>query len=344
LAENAFLKWLASETKSNWWNDSGNPDEINAAIANGATGVTLNPLLLGRTLFDRSDYWNPKLKGIPGSVKDSQRAEEIARIITCEAASIVRPIYEKTKGNLGYVCAQVDPGKAFDSEYMFNMAKRLNSWAPNIAVKLPVTKAALDTLEECAAIGITVVMTVGFSVAQSIAVAERYEKGIKRAEKNGVAKGKCFSVIMIGRLDDYLIEAAVDNGSKALKEDVVKAGVAVTKRTYGIYREKGYKPILLPSGLRLGNQAAQLAGGDLLFSISPGIQKQLQAFGEPFTEQIDAPVEKDVIDRLMTIRDFARAYEPDGLSEDEFIGFAPTQRTLTQFLEAGWNLLKTYEI
>ena len=75
-----FPEVVGSET-TNRRNDSGNPDEINAAIANGATGVTLNPLLLGRTLFDRSDYLNPKLKGIPGSVKDSQRAEEIARII-----------------------------------------------------------------------------------------------------------------------------------------------------------------------------------------------------------------------------------------------------------------------
>jgi len=342
LRENAFLKWMSSSTKSDWWNDSGKPAEINAAISNGATGVTLNPLLLNRTLQGMRDYWEPKLKNIPKSLKGSQRAEEIARIITCEAASLVEPIYRKTGGELGYVCAQVNPGSAYDSEYMFEMAKRFHSWAPNIAVKLPVTRAALDTLEECAALGMTVVMTVGYTVAQSIAVAERYEKGLARAKANGVTPGKCFSVIMIGRLDEYLKEVAIDNRAKATVDDIFQAGVTVTKRAYAIYKKNNYKPKLIASGLRLGVQAENLAGGDLLFSLSPNIQEQVLNLQGPFQEKINIPTSKDVLERLMTVRDFVKAYEPDGLTIDEFIGYPPAQRTLTQFNEVGWLSMENF--
>jgi transaldolase len=335
---------MSSRTRSVWWNDSGDPDEVKAAISNGATGVTLNPLLVKRALFGRRDYWNPMLKDLPVSLKGNERAEEIARIITCHIASILEPIHKMTNGELGHVCAQVDPEKPYDSEYMIKMAKRLHNWAPNIAVKLPVTNAALDTLEECAALGMTVVMTVGFSVAQSLAVAECYEKGAARAIANGITPARCYAVIMIGRLDDYLLETAFDSSSGTLESDIVRAGVAVTKRAYGIFKQKGYKAILLPSGLREQFQVPDLAGGEMLFSISPGIQSQIASLKEPFVEKINEPVPEDVISRLMAVRDFVRAYEPDGLSKDEFIGFAPTQRTLTQFLEAGWNPLKTYTV
>lgn len=344
MSENAFLRWMSSKTQTSWWNDSGDPDEINDALANGSMGVTMNPLLVKRALFGRPEFWNPKLKGIPDSLKGNDRAEEIARRITCEIASMVEPIFKKTNGAQGYVCAQVNPAKAYDSAYMFDMAKRLHAWAPNIAVKLPATKAALDTLEECVALGMTMVMTVGYSVAQSIAIAERYEKGAARARANGIKPEKCYAVVMIGRLDDYLREAAIDNASKAVEDDIVQAGVAVTKRTYAIYKEKDYKPILLASGLRKGFQAPELAGGDILLSLSPAIQEMVQVYKEPFTEKIDVPVKKEVLDRLMTLRDFVRAYEPDGLSLDEFIGYAPVQRTLGQFTEEGWSPLTTYKV
>ncbi len=335
---------MATKTKSYWWNDSGNLDEIRTALENGASGVTLNPLLVKMALFGSSNYWSPKLKSMPKTLKGSEKAEEIVRIITCEIASMVEPIYKKTGGLLGRVCAQVAPDKAFDSDSMLKMAKRLQTWAPNIAVKLPVTNAALDTMEECVALGMTVVMTLGFTVSQAVAVAERYEKAVVHSRANGIEPGRCYAVIMIGRLDDYLREANADNRSKAREDDILLAGVAVTKRAYGLFREKRYKAILLPSGLRTKEQAAELAGGDMLFSISPKIQELSTAFAEPFRENVDIPIKPEIINRLMTIRDFARAYEPDGLDPREFIGYAPTQRTLLQFHEAGWQPLETYEV
>jgi len=72
------------------------------------------------------------------------------------------------------------------------------------------------------------------------------------------------------------------------------------------------------------------------------IQKMILESDLPKEKRIDIPVDKKVIDKLLKIPDFVRAYEPDGLKNDEFITFGVTQRTLTQFVETGWNPLQTY--
>ena len=62
----------------------------------------------------------------------------------------------------------------------------------------------------------------------------------------------------------------------------------------------------------------------------------------PFRESIDTPVNPTVIDRLKTIPEFVRSYEPDGLAVEEFLPFGLVQRTLSQFVESGWLPLENY--
>ena len=80
------------------------------------------------------------------SLSPTAKAEEIARIITTHLAGKLLPIFEKTNGEKGFVCAQVNPTKAGDAGYMLDMARRLAKWAPNICIKLPVTAAGLEVL------------------------------------------------------------------------------------------------------------------------------------------------------------------------------------------------------
>ena len=55
------------------------------------------------------------------------------------------------------------------------------------------------------------------------------------------------------------------------------------------------------------------------------------------------PVDPAILERLLTMREFQRAYEPDGMKREEFITFGPCNRTLDQFMHCGWNLLKAAE-
>lgn len=344
MEEENYLRWLVRETPTRWWHDSADPDELRLALTNGATGVTTNPLLVYKTLNSTPDKWTDLLKTIPKDLPTQERVELLMRCVTQKIAEMLRPEYERTAGKSGYVCAQVNPFKAGETEFMVQMAVRFQKWAPNITVKLPATAAGLEAMEECTARGINVTMTVSFTVSQAIAVAEHYRLGMARAFKAGITQGRCFAVIMIGRLDDYLREVALDRRADVSESEIRQAGLAVTKRAYTIFKERGYEAVLLVAALRGTHHIEELTGAKLIMSIAPSCQALLLAPGVPRDPcRIDVPLPTKVIRRLKTIPDFVRAYDPDGMKPDGFISFGLTQRTLSQFIESGWSPLQAFK-
>ena len=341
MSSNAYLQWL-SQTDSFWRNDNAEYDSMDPAIANGATGVTTNPLLIRRSLYGNPQFWRPFLDSAVGLSGD-EKAEEILRCITVEIAKKFQPIYEKTGGEQGFVCAQVNPKKQGDTELMVEMGRRLAAWAPNIAVKLPGTAAGIRAIEQLAAEGVTTVGTVSFTVAQAVAIAAAQQRGLERCRAAGKKPGKAFSVVMVGLLDDYLRDVAHDMRSPVAESDIICAGTAVIKRAYQICRDKGYESMLMPAGMRGGYHAVALAGARMSMSLSAGIHTALANEVE-FREHINDAVPADVIERLRTIPEFVRAYDPDALAPEEFIRYGCSQRTLSQFVDAGWGLIAEFKL
>ena len=307
MVTNKYLKWLC-DTPSFWWNDSAVLGDMDQAIENGATGVTTNPLLVKRSLYGNREAWKPFLAGIP-ELKGDEKAEELIRRVTVSIAKKFEPIYNSSEHAQGYVCAQVNPKYQGDSEKMLAMGKRLAKWAPNIAVKLPATAAGLDVAEELAALGITTVGTVSFTVPQALEIARRQQLGRERAIKANLRPAAAFSVIMVGRLDDYLRDVAHDMHAPVKEEDIIQAGTACIKRSFEIFRERGYEAKLMPAGMRGAYQATALAGADLSMSLSSGIHTALDKETVYTTECFEKPVDSEVIERLRSIPDFSRAYE-----------------------------------
>jgi transaldolase len=339
-----YLQWLVSNTTMTWWNDSGDPKELTFAMEHGATGVTTNPVLSHQALCTNRDYWATQLQDVLSkNLPPEQQAEELIRIVVTHAATQYKSAHDKTNGREGYVCAQVNPALAGDRDAMFTMAQRFHAFAPNIAVKLPVTAAGLEILEECTARGITVTATVSFCVPQVVQIAESYRRGIQRATENGVVPGKCFAVIMIGRLDDYLRDVVKDCKAVISESDIRQAGLAATKRAYAIYQERGYEAILLIAALRGTYHITELVGANLIMSIHPKYQEIFLSQEMPHEERIEKDIPTDVIDRLMKLPEFVRSYEPDGMTPEEFITYGATQRTLAQFSEIGWKQLENFQ-
>lgn len=343
MAQSSYLQWLSNETNTSWWHDSAEPEELDHGLQHGAVGVTTNPVLSSMALRSHPDYWAPALRSLPADLKSEDRAGECMGIVLKDAARKLVPVYERTEGKQGYICAQVNPARAADSQAMIAMARRFSAWAPNIAVKLPATAAGLEALEECAAEGITVTATVSFTVPQVIAVAERFRRGLARARAAGTVTGRCFAVIMIGRLDDYLRDVAWDRKADVSESDIRQAGLAISKRAYALYKERGYEATLLVAALRGIYHMLELAGGDLIMSIAPTYQAALLQPGVPRDLKIGVPVAPDVIARLQCVPEFVRSYQPDGLAAEDFITFGLTQRTLTQFSESGWRYLESLQ-
>jgi transaldolase len=336
-----YLNWLVEGTKTLWWHDSADPVELQRGLDRGAVGVTTNPFLANVTLATNRAAWAPDLDAVlAGQARGEQKAEELMRRVVTRAAAMYHRGPDPNPGKCGLVCAQVNPSRAGEREAMLAMARRFHAWAPNIAVKLPAVSAGLDVLEDCIAEGITVTATVSFTVPQAIAIAERCRAGRQRALRDGVTPGDCFAVIMIGRVDDYLREVAADNRVPVSESDIRQAGLAVTKRAYRLYRERGYEAVLLVAALRGSYHLTELAGAELVMSIAPAPQEWFVTGDFPREERIGTDVDPDVVRRLSSMPEFTKAYEPDGLAPADFIAYGATQRTLSQFVEVGWKLLE----
>lgn len=336
-----YLKWL-SGTDGFWWTDTANYTTMDKAIEDGATGVTTNPILVKKSLYASPDFWRPYLDSAAGLEGDA-KVEEILRCITVEISKKFLPIYEKTNGAQGYVCAQVNPKMQGDSIAMTEMGKRLASWAPNIAVKIPATAAGIRTIEELAAEGITTVGTVSFTTPQAVAIAAAQQRGIDRCRAAGKKPGAAFSVIMVGRLDDYLRDLIPDMQAEIANEDIIQAGVAAIKKAHAICKERGYESKLMPAALRGGYHALALAGSDMSFSIAENIVEILLTETD-FAPHFDEQVSEKTIKALSEVPDFVRAYNVEKLPESEFICYGATQRTLSQFIETGWNMIASFPL
>jgi len=187
-------------------------------------------------------------------------------------------------------------------------------------------------------------MTVSFTVPQVLAIAERHRRASQKTEMSGITPGKCFAVIMIGRIDDYIRDAALDMNANIDESDIRAAGLAVAKRAYTIYQQEKYETKLMVAAMRGIYHVTDLAGADLVLSIHPKYQILLADPSIPQQQLIKKPVDQRSINKLMTIPEFVKAYEPDGMNPSEFISFGAEQRTLTQFSEVGWKMLEGFEL
>ncbi len=338
-----YLRWVVENTPTTWWNDSIEPGELTRGIERGAIGATCNPYLAHAALSRHRQAWSDEIEDVLVQKLDPEaQAEALMQIAVVHAAETLHPEHERSGGRMGYVCAQVNPARAGDRDAMLPMAQRFSGWAPNVTVKLPATAAGLDVLEDCTAEGITCTLTISYTVPQVIAVAESYRRGIQRAQRSGVTPGPCFAVIMIGRLDDYLRDVVHDAKADVSESDIRQSGIAVTKRVCSILEEQRYEVALIVAALRGTYHMTELAGARIIMSIAVPYQEMLLSPDLPKTERIEAAVPNDVIDRLSQVPEFVRAYEPEGMSPNEFITYGATQRTLTQFHESGWKLLENF--
>ena len=342
MSENKYLQWMTSKTQSIYWHDSAIRAEQQEAFGNGAVGMTTNPFLINATLTSDTSFWKERLSQLPRGLSGDEKVQALIHCVTGYYAQEVRPIFDRGEAGKGYVCAQTNPNKTGDAEYMIQQAKTLASWAPNIVVKLPATNAGITAYEECVAMGLNVAATVSFTVPQVLAVGAAAERGKERARKNGITPGLTIAVMMVGRLYDYLRDVAHDSCAKVEESDIVQAGVACMKKAYNIFQERGYTTYLMPAGCRGANHVTEFAGAKMIMSIAPKIVKMI-AEDAPQEERINVPVAADVIERLMTMPEFRKAYLEDGMTREEFITFGSANRTTDQFINDGWAPLLTYE-
>jgi transaldolase len=144
---------------------------------------------------------------------------------------------------------------------------------------------------------------------------------------------------MGGRLDDWLKQVADRERILLAPGYLDWAGIAVLKRAYRIFQERGYRARLLAAAFRSALQWSELLGGDLVISPPFDWQLRINQNELPVESRIDVPVDERIVASLSDrLPEFSRAYETDGMTVDEFQDFGATRVTLRQFLEADAKL------
>jgi transaldolase len=334
------LHEMTQTTATCLWNDSASIQELTYAIEHGAVGATCNPVIVLGVLKKEVSSWKDRIQQL---IKDRSTATEeeigwqLVREISVKAANLLKPVFDAQGGRNGRLSIQTDPRFYRDTKAIIKQAEEFSRLAPNMIVKIPVTKAGVEAIEEATYRGISINATVCFTLPQCIAVADAVERGLARREreKKEIASMGPVCTIMVGRLDDWLKVVAEKENITIEPGHLEWAGVAVFKKAYKIFRERGYRIRLLSAAFRNHMHWSELIGGDIVISPPHAWQVRFNASDVEVVTRIDQPVDSKIVNELLRkFMDFRRGYSEDGLSIDEFDRFAPTRRTLRQFIAA----------
>jgi transaldolase len=338
------LHEMTQTTPTCLWNDSASIQELTYSIEHGAVGATCNPVIVLGVLKKEMNLWKDRIRSLIDERSTATEEEigwQLVREVSINAAGLLRPVFEAHRGKNGRLSIQTDPRLFRDSKAIVEQAEEFNRLAPNMIVKIPVTRAGIPAIEEATYRGISINATVSFTLPQCIAVAEAVERGLKRREQEGkdiTAMGPVCT-IMVGRLDDWL-KVVVEKENIAIDPGYLEwAGVAVFKKAYQIFRERGYRIRLLSAAFRNHMHWSELIGGDIVISPPYSWQVRFNASDIEVRRRIDNPVDRKIVEELSKkFGDFRRAYTEGGLSVEEFDSFGPSRRTLRQFIAACHDL------
>ncbi|MFI9775127.1 transaldolase [Streptomyces sp. NPDC051956] len=240
------LKRLSEEGVAIWLDDlsrkritSGNLAEL--IDQQHVVGVTTNPSIFQKAI-SHGDGYEQQLADLAAR---KVTVDEAIRMITTadvrDAADILRPVFEATAGQDGRVSIEVDPRLAHNTTATVAEAKQL-AWLvdrPNTLIKIPATKAGLPAITEVIGKGISVNVTLIFSLERYREVMDAYLAGLEKAKAAGLDLSKIHSVasFFVSRVDseiDKRLDALGTDEAKALKG---KAALANARLAYEAFEE-----------------------------------------------------------------------------------------------------------
>ncbi|MFC4614838.1 transaldolase [Cellulomonas algicola] len=207
----------------------------------GVVGVTTNPTIFASAL-SKGDAYDEQLRELAAEGVDLDEA--VFRITTDDvraAADVLRPVYDRTAGVDGRVSIEVDPRLARDTDGTIASAKALWSTVdrPNVFIKIPATVEGLPAITAVLAEGISVNVTLIFSLDRYRAVLDAFLAGLEQARENGHDLAPIASVasFFVSRVDAAIDPTLDELGTPEAAELRGKAALANARLAYGVYEE-----------------------------------------------------------------------------------------------------------
>ncbi len=240
------LKRLSAEGVSIWLDDLNRPLIASGGLQNlidtsSVVGVTTNPSIFAAAL-SQGDAYDDQIKALAA---EGRTVDETAFALTTEdvrnACDIMRPVYEATDGQDGRVSIEVEPRLAHDTAKTLERAQELYAAVgrPNAYIKIPATVEGLPAITQTLTEGISVNVTLIFSLDRYRGVMNAFLTGLEQAREAGKDLSRIHSVasFFVSRVDteiDKRLDALGTDEAAALKG---KAGVANARLAYHAYEE-----------------------------------------------------------------------------------------------------------
>lgn len=342
---NSKLHQMTVQFPTDYWNDSCSVEELTYAISHGAVGATSNPTIIVNVLKKEKHLWENRIRALiheNPTWSESEITWKLIEEMSVHGAGFLKSHFEQYRGKRGRLSIQTNPMLYRNAEALTEQAIHFNTLAPNMIVKIPVTKAGIDAIEEATYHGVSINATVSFTVPQAIAVAEAVERGLVRRTADGkpIAEMAPVCTIMVGRTDDWMKVLATRDEIDIDPSYLDWAGIACMKKAYEIYQQRGYRTRLLSAAYRHLGHWSEFIGGELIVSLPYEWQLKANDSDIEVRERINDPVDSQIIKAMYEkIPDFRRAFDEDGMSVDDFDTYGATVRTLRGFIASAHDLM-----
>ncbi|MEK6591463.1 MAG: transaldolase [Pseudomonadota bacterium] len=206
----------------------------------GVAGVTSNPTIFFKAISD-SPYYRDELAALKRDAKltAEQRYERLAVADIQAACDLLRPLFDNSGGEDGFVSLEVSPALAHDSAGTIAAGKRLKAAVSrdNLLIKVPATPAGVAAVETLIGAGCSVNVTLMFSLQHVRDIAQAYRRGLQKWIAGGgdARRVKSVSSLFLSRVDTLVDKEleALGGGALALRG---KSAIALAKLAYQEYR------------------------------------------------------------------------------------------------------------
>ncbi|HEY1686082.1 MAG TPA: transaldolase family protein [Tepidisphaeraceae bacterium] len=328
------------------WLDSIDPDYVRSNRALGATGATSNPIIIADLI--KTGRFDEQMSGLfEKDSDDTPLAWSLTDSLVKEAQGVFLPVWQQTKGNDGYVSFELDPlledvknptPQNVAAKRYIELAKQWAAGHQNRMIKIPATPAGLDALEEVAAAGITINVTLIFSERQYKIARDAIWRGAQR-RKTGLNDFKSVYSIFVSRVDVYT-EKYVPTLSPAAQGQV---GIVNAKRLWQLnqqfWKDKNLRLqqeiIFASTGTKKPTDPPDkyveaLAGSDIQTN-PPATNEAVEKNTKTYTRQVDKMPPPAVLDEIDQKVDQQKM--EDKLMEEGTAKFADPQHALLKLIK-----------
>ncbi len=217
----------------------------NMIEADGVSGITTNPSIFHKAIAGGRYYEDDLAALKTRPLTAEQRYEQLVIPDVQRACDLLKARYEKSNGSEGYVSLEVSPALAHDAEGTVTAGKRLKAAVDrdNVLIKVPATTAGLRAITGLISAGVSVNVTLMFSLEHVHSVAEAYVEGLRNRLAAGADVTRVFSVasLFLSRVDTLIDAQLTAQGGEA-ETLRGKSAVAMAKLAYRAYCERFHGP------------------------------------------------------------------------------------------------------